>query len=241
MKLHLLTFPLLPPTFSSQGAWVFRRTLPLPVTLILFHIASTGLVVAAAASEPLAKHTTWILGKTPDGKINPLGATLLWPYHIGLRAKLALQRRFSSEPAFNKIVNNYYIGGWPSEEAFIPATQAAVLDVTCELPLQLIPPAYKLLKVWDTHAPTAEQIEVGVAWAQAQSAAGRPVLVHCAHGHGRSATIICALLIAEGYAKGLDDAEAYMKVERPRIRLNRRQRLAVKQWMALRDVTSKQR
>jgi hypothetical protein len=49
------------------------------------------------------------------------------------------------------------------------------------------------------------------------------------------------LLIAEGYAKGLDDAEAYMKVERPRIRLNKRQRLAVKQWMALRDVTSKQK
>lgn len=36
----------------------------------------------------------------------------------------------------------------------------AVLDVTCELPLQLTPPAYLNLAVWDTHAPTPAQIEL---------------------------------------------------------------------------------
>lgn len=51
--------------------------------------------------------------------------------------------------------------------------------------------------MWDTHAPTAQQIEVGVQWALAQRAAGRPVLVHCAHGHGRSATVLAAILIGE--------------------------------------------
>lgn len=29
--------------------------------------------------------------------------------------------------------------------------QPAVLDVTCELPLQVVPPAYLPLPTWDTH------------------------------------------------------------------------------------------
>ncbi len=37
----------------------------------------------------------------------------------------------------------------------------------------------------------------GVSWALAQRAAGRKVLVHCAHGHGRSATVLAAILIGE--------------------------------------------
>lgn len=178
-----------------------------------------------------------------------------------------------------------------------------MLDVTCELPLQLAPPAYLNLAVWDTHAPTPAQIDQGVQWAMQQRAAGRPILVHCAHGHGRSATVLGAILIgeaggatcccrvccrrcsgcccrvccrccscccccygpgcwecggsacqglwlpprpaehllspccdaAEGVAKGAADAEAVMKAERPRVRLNRRQRAALKQWVAERE------
>lgn len=109
-----------------------------------------------------------------------------------------------------------------------------MLDVTCELPLQLTPPAYLNLAVWDTHAPTPAQIEQGVQWAVAQRAAGRPVLVHCAHGHGRSATVLGAILIAEGLAESAADAEALMKARRPRVRLNRRQKAALKAWVGIR-------
>ena len=130
-----------------------------------------------------------------DGTINPLHFTLLWPYHVGLRAKLALQRRLSSEPSFDRVGEHYYIGAWPSEQRLVPTVHPAVLDVTCELPLQVVPPAYLNLAVWDTHAPTPPQIEQGVQWALQQRAAGRPVLVHCAHGHGRSATVLAAILI----------------------------------------------
>ena len=43
----------------------------------------------------------------------------------------------------------------------------------------------------------ASRPEQGVSWALAQRAAGRKVLVHCAHGHGRSATVLAAILIGE--------------------------------------------
>lgn len=214
------------------AAWALRGSLPLPVSLVLWHVAGSGLLVAAAATEALAGHTVGLLGKRPDGTISPVRFSMLWPYHVGLRAKLALQRQLSSEPSFDQITPHYFIGAWPSEQALVPTVHPAVLDVTCELPLQVKPPAYLNLLVWDTHAPTPTQIQAGVRWALAQRAEGRPVLVHCAHGHGRSATVLGAILIAEGLAKGAQEAEAMMKAERPRVRLNTRQRDALQQWVA---------
>lgn len=218
-------------SLPGLAAWALRHTLPLPASIVLWHIAGTGFLVAAAASEHLAAHTTWLLGKRTNGTIKPLSFALFWPYHAGLRAKLAIQRQLSSEPSFSKITDDFYIGAWPSEEALVPTVHPAVLDVTCELPLQLVPPAYKVLPVWDTHAPTVAQIEEGVQWARRQKGDRRPVLIHCAHGHGRSATVLAAILIAEGLAKSAPEAEALAKQHRPRVRLNRRQRDALQRWV----------
>eukprot|EP00887_Chlorella_sp_A99_P001424 scaffold8.g1424.t1 len=237
-------------SLPGLAAWALRHTLPLPASIVLWHIAGTGFLVAAAASEHLAAHTTWLLGKASgdgrtNGTIKPLSFALFWPYHAGLRAKLAIQRQLSSEPSFSKarllccsrgpaalpITDDFYIGAWPSEEALVPTVHPAVLDVTCELPLQLVPPAYKVLPVWDTHAPTVAQIEEGVQWARRQKGDRRPVLIHCAHGHGRSATVLAAILIAEGLAKSAPEAEALAKQHRPRVRLNRRQRDALQRWV----------
>ena len=57
-------------------------------------------------------------------------------------------------------------------------------------------------------------------------------MIHCAHGHGRSATLLAAILIADGSAQSIDAAEKVMKASRPRVRLNRRQKGALKQWLA---------
>ena len=78
--------------------------------------------------------------------------------------------------------------------------------------------------------PLPHQIDDGVAWAQAQELEGRKVLIHCAHGHGRSATILCAILIANGQASTIAEAEKILKSERPRVRLNTRQRAALTEW-----------
>lgn len=43
--------------------WALRPLVPFPVTFVLFHVAATGFVVAAAASEPLATQTQGLLGK----------------------------------------------------------------------------------------------------------------------------------------------------------------------------------
>lgn len=45
---------------------------------------------------------------------------------------------------------------------------------------------------------------------------------------------------AEGRAQGASEAEALMKAERPRVRLNKRQKAALLAWLALRQEGAKQ-
>lgn len=85
-----------------------------------------------------------------------------------------------------------------------------------------------------------DQIDEGVAWAMRHTRAGLPVLIHCAHGHGRSATVLAAVLIAGGATEGVAGAEAAMKAARPRVRLNRRQRAALLAWLDARGGAKQQ-
>ena len=43
----------------------------------------------------------------PDGTISVPGLLLFWPYHWGLRTKLFIQRRITSEPAWNRITPDW--------------------------------------------------------------------------------------------------------------------------------------
>lgn len=54
--------------------------------------------------------------------------------------------------------------------------------------------------------------------------------------------MVCCLATpaAEGRAQGASEAEALMKAERPRVRLNRRQQAALHAWLALRQEGAKQ-
>ena len=52
---------------AGLAAYTLRRVLPLPVSLALWHAAGAGVVVAAAATEALAGHTTGLLGKVRAG------------------------------------------------------------------------------------------------------------------------------------------------------------------------------
>jgi hypothetical protein len=51
-------------------------------------------------------HLTTVMQRA-DGRIAPWGLALWWPYHLALRSKLALQRRLTTEPAWNKIADGW--------------------------------------------------------------------------------------------------------------------------------------
>ncbi len=89
--------------------------------------------------------------------------------------------------------------------------------------------AYKQIKVLDVTVPSDEMITAGVEFVRQQVEDGRTVLVHCAKGRGRSATILAAYLMQyEGMS--VDEANETMKQIRPLTKLEGRHRKRLEQW-----------
>ena len=61
-------------------------------------------------------------------------------------------------------------------------------------------------------APTLHQLDQAVEFCLGEAAEGRPLLIHCAHGHGRSATVMAACFLENSMAGTIDEAIAVMKV-----------------------------
>lgn len=87
------------------------------------------------------------------------------------------------------------------------------------------------LLVPDVWVPDEQAITDGVDWMKQQVADHRSVLVHCAKGRGRSATILAAYLMREaGYS--YDEAKTLLKSRRKLSKLEDRHQVALEAWLA---------
>jgi protein-tyrosine phosphatase len=83
----------------------------------------------------------------------------------------------------------------------------------------------------DIGVPEREVITAGVDWIAQQVADGRPVLVHCAKGRGRSATLLAGYLMREaGFT--FDEAEALIRSKHSLTKLEDRHRRQLEAWIA---------
>jgi protein-tyrosine phosphatase len=90
--------------------------------------------------------------------------------------------------------------------------------------------AHLRLFVPDVWVPDEVAITQGVDWMKQQVAAGRSVLVHCAKGRGRSATILAAYLMREsGYS--YEEARDLLKSKRKLSKLEERHQLVLEDWI----------
>jgi len=94
---------------------------------------------------------------------------------------------------------------------------------------------YLQLKVLDVTVPSNAMIDAGVAFVKEQVTNGRTVLIHCAKGRGRSATILAAYLMRHENMS-FDQANQTMKAIRPLTKLEGRHRKMLEKW-----ATSKQK
>lgn len=88
-------------------------------------------------------------------------------------------------------------------------------------------------KTWDGVPPSPSQLEEAAKFAVEARKKG-DVLIHCAHGRGRSTTLMCAALVKSGLYDHWEDAfEDGIKPQRSVCKLNRRMRNALSEWQEI--------
>lgn len=148
--------------------------------------------------------------------------------------------RIQGHAWFDQISDQIWLGGAPTYQRdydFVVANNIrAVVDVRAEREAdkeiyQQHGIDYLQLKVLDVMVPTAEQLDEGVALIAREVDSGKSVLIHCAKGRGRSATLLAAYLMLH---KGMSYFEArdFLLSRRPLVNLQGRHERALESWLA---------
>lgn len=169
------------------------------------------------------------LGKRADGT-RGWGPWLLFaPYLVTARVLFCFVT-FSRAPPFAVVAPNLAFGRRLTSREAQEAGFVSVLDLAAEFTevrafREL--PGYLCLPVFDTHPPTPEQLRFSVGWLKEAVTRG-PVYVHCALGHGRSACVVLAYLLASGTVVSYADGLNLLRERRPKARLHIPQREALR-------------
>ena len=199
-------------TAIQGGVWYFALVYP----AISFAIVSIGYLGVG----PM------IFGKSPNGKRTWLSIVLLLPYMLLTLMTWHLIRLLSRESAINQLNPDFILSRRLLVDE-MPQTVKSVVDLTCELseprnnwPIE----RYLCFAILDASSPTPGELK---ALATKILELPKPVLIHCAQGHGRTGLVAAAVLIVSGKATNAIDAISMVQSARPGIELNQSQRSAL--------------
>jgi hypothetical protein len=189
-----------------------------------------GLRAAGVSVEGVLVRPVW----------SPIIRALLLPYLVLGGVTLYVSRWFSREGLLNPVAPGLYIGRlpFPFERAGLRAAGiGAVLNLCWEFPRLSgtdrapgIETAH--VPILDGAPPSDQQFREAVAWVVRWRAEGRCVLIHCAQGHGRTATIAAAALRQLSLAPDIEEALAMVARARPHAAPARDQRAALSRYLS---------
>jgi protein-tyrosine phosphatase len=213
--------PLIAAVFVALALWIRVWILLWPAVVLL------GVAIVYLAQAPRA------LGKRADGTL-AWWSYLAWAPILGyMRLLHELARSVTGEPVANEVAAGIWVGRRPRAHELPPGI-AIVVDLCAELPAAsgvARGRGYVAIPTLDAMSPPPAEIARAV---DAVLAVRGPAFIHCAFGHGRSATVAAALLVRRGEAT-LEDVERTLRARRPRIGLNAHQRRALAAAVALGD------
>jgi protein-tyrosine phosphatase len=200
----------------------------LPTWWLPVHVWATT-VTAIVGVAVLLRYTS-LLGKQTTGEIPWWSWFIWWPWHLAAHTS-AWWFRGRGAPPFTEVHPGWWLGTWP-HQAQSPEPWEAVLDLTCELPRRQQTQHYLCVPTWDMTQPSDDDLLTAVAFVLTQRDAGRPLLVHCAHGRGRSTMVVVAGLVAAGLHPTWQHALDHVRLQRPNVRLSSTQQRSLTEWQA---------
>jgi protein-tyrosine phosphatase/membrane-associated phospholipid phosphatase len=196
--------------FSLRGAWLW---------LLWISCSLTTVAIIYSLGKP-----TWF--RKRDGRMEEAVLVLLAPYLIGAWVNSRWWTR--KHPQANEIVSGLYLSRLPSQQVINELTPVALVDCCAELPL-LSEQAIYSVPILDLIEPEVTQIQQGVAAINSAKQHGN-VLVFCALGYSRSATIVIAWLVEQDLAASIDDAIAKVQHAHPSLVLSEAHKEKLAQW-----------
>ena len=191
---------------------------------LLFFWAGVSFIILGAAYGCLGAK---VFGKKSNGTLNKWCLFLLLPYLLLTWIIWHIQRLISQEDCCNEIAP----GIWLGRRAFVdelPDRISLIIDLTAEFPE---PPnvisgkTYICIPTLDTSVPEQHVFEKLIhticSWQG-------NVYIHCALGHGRSATVAAGVLLAKGLVENFNQAEKVLLTARPKIKFSPAQKNMLK-------------
>jgi hypothetical protein len=197
--------------------------------LLIWTSLGFGLIAAAYLLE-----RPELFGKRQTGTLAPWAVVLAFPVVLLNYAFWAIKTLALDEAANSEVAPGIFVGRLPLPGDLPPGIMT-IVDVTSELiahPQVRVSPGYRVYPMLDDGFAEPEEIERIIA--ELLELPG-PMLIYCAAGHGRSATLAAALGIARGHFRDPEHAEAMMRKARPRIRFKRQQRERLHAWHQQRE------
>lgn len=149
-------------------------------------------------------------------------------------------------PVASEVQPGWWVGGCYSHQ--LNKKWAGIVDLTVEFPEKCRPDTlrYLCLPTWDGVPCSPEQLEKATTfcieareeWARLKekgAVEGEPqILIHCAHGRGRSTTVMCAALVKMGLFSNYEEAlEKGIRPGRPVCKLNTMMRKNLAEWQKI--------
>jgi len=174
-----------------------------------------------------------LIGKsTRTGQVPWWSYVIFWGFHLPTWLYTDLHTRHSvsrGTPVATEVVPGWWIGGRFGDR--LKKKWAVTVDLTCEFPeaCREVTGEYLLLPCWDGVPPTPAQIEQAAQLA-ADGCQHGDIMVHCAHGRGRSTCVMVACLVQAGLFASWESAFAACKQKRKVVSLNKKMRTALTEW-----------
>lgn len=148
--------------------------------------------------------------------------------------------RIAGHEWFSEILPHLWLGGAPTYERdfqeLLEIGITAVVDMRAERKADAAFFAehgivHRQYRVPDVTVPGPAILDDAVEWIDTQLADGRKVLVHCAKGRGRSATVLAAYLMKTG-GLTFDEVADLLTSRRSLVKLQDRHRTVLEAWVA---------